>query len=72
MNAAAKHQPDLLERPASLLVPTWVRQPDPAPTQLHVLTDQNRHLVGRHKISYFLASVYARENVIETQAIDAY
>ncbi|CAM4642673.1 unnamed protein product [Leuciscus chuanchicus] len=24
MNAAAKHQPDLLERPASLLVPTWI------------------------------------------------
>jgi len=33
MNAAAKHQPDLLERPASLLVPTWVRNPAP-PTQL--------------------------------------
>lgn len=25
MNAAAKHQPDLLERPASLLVPTWTK-----------------------------------------------
>ncbi|XP_051501856.1 gamma-2-syntrophin-like isoform X2 [Myxocyprinus asiaticus] len=25
MNAAGKHQPDLLERPASLLVPTWTK-----------------------------------------------
>lgn len=28
-------------------------------TQLNVLTDQNSHLVRRHKMSYFLASVYA-------------
>lgn len=30
MNVAGKHQPDLLERPASLLVPTWVRRTQPS------------------------------------------
>lgn len=50
MNAAAKHQPDLLERPASLLVPTWVRQADPA--QLHALITAQSASVHTGEMSY--------------------